>query len=149
MPKLDLHAIEQTNRSSYPEPFATSVAKRLYRRLAPAGGLTDFGVSHVTLKPGGLSSQRHWHEGEDEFVVILAGEAVLIEDEGEILMKAGDCAAFPKGVADGHHLVNRSDEDCVFLAVGGPGTSDCHYSDVDLHWEAANSRFVHRDGRPY
>ena len=88
---------------------------------APAGGLIeDFGVSHVVLEPGGISSQRHWHEGEDEFVVMLEGEAVLIEDEGETLLRAGDCAAFPKGVANGHHLVNRSDAPCVFVAVGKP-----------------------------
>ena len=149
MPKLDLDAIEQTSRTGYPEPFASEMAGRLYRRLGPASGLSDFGVSHVTLKPGGISSQRHWHEGEDEFVSILRGEAVLIENEGERLMKAGDCAAFPKGVANGHHLVNRSDQDCVFIAVGAPGASDCHYSDVDLHLDGASSRFVHKDGTPY
>ena len=107
MPKLDLDAIEQTNRTGYPPPYDAPMAKRHYRRLAPAAGLEDFGVSHVMLEPGGISSQRHWHEGEDEFVVMLAGEAVLIEDEGETVMRAGDCAAFPKGVANGHHLVNR------------------------------------------
>jgi uncharacterized cupin superfamily protein len=88
MPKLDLDTIEQTNRTGYPPPYAAAMAGRHYRRLAPAAGLTDFGVSHVTLKPGGISSQRHWHEGEDEFVVILSGEAVLIEEEGETLMQA-------------------------------------------------------------
>ena len=108
MSKLDLAAIEQTNRTSYPEPFAAAMAGRHYHRLGAAGGLTDFGVSHVTLKPGGISSQRHWHVGEDEFVVLISGEAVLIEDEGETPMRAGDCAVFPKNVANGHHLVNRS-----------------------------------------
>ncbi len=100
MPKLDLTAIEQTNRTGYPEPFAAAMAGRHYRRLGVAGGLTDFGVSHVTLKPGGISSQRHWHAGEDEFVVLISGEAVLIEDEGETPMRAGDCAAFPKSVSE-------------------------------------------------
>jgi uncharacterized cupin superfamily protein len=149
MPKLDLDAVEQTNRTGYPEPYAAAMAGRLYRRLAPAGGLTDFGVSHVTLKPGGISSQRHWHEGEDEFVVILSGEAVLIEDGGETVMMAGDCAVFPKGVPNGHHLANRSGGDCVFIAVGKPAASDCHYPDVDLHLDGATSRFVRKDGTPY
>jgi uncharacterized cupin superfamily protein len=149
MPKLDLDKIEQTNRTGYPEPFASEMAGRFYRRLAPASGLADFGVSHVVLKPGGISSQRHWHEGEDEFVVMLVGEAVLIENEGERLMKPGDCAAFPKGIANGHHLVNRSAADCVFIAVGGPGISDCHYPDIDLHLDGANSRFVHKDRTSY
>ena len=149
MPKLDLDAIEQTARTGYPEPYAAAMAKRLYRRLAPAAGLTDFGVSHVVLQPGGISSQRHWHEGEDEFVVILAGEAVLIEDERERVMWAGDCAVFPKSVPNGHHLVNRSGGDCVFIAVGKLSETDCHYPDIDLHLDAASSRFTHKDGSAY
>ena len=149
MPKLDLEAIELTNRTGYPQPYGAEMGKRWYRRLAPVAGLTDFGVSHVVLKPGGISSQRHWHEAEDELVVMLAGEAVLIEDEGETPMRAGDVAVFLKGVANGHHLVNRSDEDCVFVAVGRESTSDCHYPDIDLLLDAANHAFVHKDGSPY
>jgi uncharacterized cupin superfamily protein len=144
MPKLNLDVIEQTNRTGYPEPYAAAMADRNYRRLAPAAGLTDFGASHVVLSPGGISSQRHWHEGEDELVVILSGEAVLIEDEGETLMQAGDVAAFPKGVANGHHLVNRTDRDCVFVAIGGNSSTDCHYPDIDLHLDGARGRFVRK-----
>jgi uncharacterized cupin superfamily protein len=149
VPKLDLATIEQINRTGYPEPYAAAMAGRHYRRLAPVAGLQDFGVSHVTLKPGGISSQRHWHEGEDEFVVMIAGEAVLVEDEGETVMRAGDCAAFPKGVANGHHLVNRSDSDCVFVAIGRPAAADAHYPDIDLLYEGATGRFLHKDRRPY
>ena len=149
MPKLDLDAIEQTNRTGYPPPHDAPMAKRHYRRLAPAAGLSDFGVSHVVLEPGGISSQRHWHEGEDEFVVIVAGEAVLIEDSGETLLRAGDCAAFPKGVADGHHLVNRADAPCVFVAVGKTAATDCHYPDIDTHLDAASGTFTRKDGSTY
>jgi uncharacterized cupin superfamily protein len=146
MPKLNLDAIEQTDRTSYPEPFAAAMAGRHYRRLGLSGGLTDFGVSHVTLKPGGISSQRHWHVGEDEFVVLISGEAVLIDDEGEILMRAGDCAAFPKNVPNGHHLINRSETECVFIAVGKPPSTDCHYPDIDLHLDGATQSFVRKNG---
>jgi len=125
------------------------MAKRHYRRLAPAGGLGDFGVSHVTLEPGGVSSQRHWHEGEDEFVVMLEGEAVLEEEGSETVMRAGDCAAFPKAAANGHRLVNRGDSPCLFIAVGKPAASDCHYPDIDLHLDGATGRFTHKDGTPY
>ena len=149
MPKLDLDSIEQINRTGYPPPFDAPMDKRHYRRLAPAAGLEDFGVSHVTLEPGGISSQRHWHVGEDEFVVMLSGEAVLVEDEGETVMRPGDCAAFAKGVADGHHLVNRSDSPCIFIAVGKPSATDCHYPDVDIHFDAARVAFTHKDGSPY
>lgn len=87
MPKLDLDTIPQTNTTGYPPPFNEPVAGRWYRRLGSASGLTDFGVSHVVLKPGAWSSQRHWHIGEDEFLVMLSGEAVLIDDAGEHVLR--------------------------------------------------------------
>jgi uncharacterized cupin superfamily protein len=149
MPKLDLDSIPQTNMSNYPSPWREEAAKRHYRRLGPVSGLTDFGASHVVLEPGGVSSQRHWHSDEDEFVVILEGEAVLEEEGGETAMQAGDCAAFPKGVANGHRLVNRSDSPCVFIAVGKPAASDCHYPDIDLHLDGAGGRFTRKDGTAY
>lgn len=149
MPKLDLDSIPQIATTGYPSPWREEMAKRLYRRLGPVSGLEDFGVSHVTIEPGGVSSQRHWHEGEDEFVVMLEGEAVLEEDGGETVMRAGDCAAFPKGVANGHRLVNRSDSPCVFIAVGKWAATDCHYPDIDLHLDGATSRFTRKDGTAY
>lgn len=133
MPKLDLDAIPQTNATGYPPEYTEVVQGRWYRRMAPAAGISDFGFSHVTLQPGAWSAQRHWHEGEDEFVVMLSGEAVLIDDSGEHAMRAGDVAAFPKNDGNGHVLVNRSDSDCVFVAVGKPSDTACHYSDVDMH----------------
>ena len=149
MPKLDLVAIAETNRTGYPAPYAAEVHGRWYRRLAPAAGLTDFGASHVRLEPGAVSSQRHWHEGEDEIVIMLAGEAVLVEEERETVLRAGDIAAFPKGAADGHHLVNRSNADCLFVAIGRPAQSDCHYPDIDLHLDGASGRYMRKDGTPY
>jgi len=147
MPKLDLEAIESTNRTGYPPPHDAPMAKRHYRRLAPAAGIEDFGVSHVVLEPGGISSQRHWHE--DEVVVMIEGEAVLVEDEGETALRPGDIATFAKGVANGHHLVNRSAAPCVFVAVGKPSASDCHYPDIDMHLDVAEGQFTHKDGSPY
>lgn len=149
MPKLDLDVIQRTNRTGYPPPFDAPMGKRHYRKLALAAGIEDFGISHVMLEPGGISSQRHWHEGEDEFVVMLDGEAVLVEEEGESVMRAGDCAVFPKGVANGHHLVNRSDAPCTFIAVGRSAASDCHYPDIDLHLDGPSQAYTHKDGSAY
>jgi uncharacterized cupin superfamily protein len=148
MPKLDLDKIEQTNRTGYPPPFDEKMQGRWYRRLAPAGGLTEFGVSYVTLKPGAWSSQRHWHDEEDEFAVIISGEAMLVEDDGETLLRAGDCAAWPKGKTNGHHLRNESDRDCVFVVVGAGRSSGGGYSDIDMMF-TDDRRFVHKDGTPY
>ena len=148
MPKIDLDAIPQTNRTGYPEPYNQTVAGRWYRRLAPATGLTDFGASHVVLKPGAWSSQRHWHDGEDEFLVMLSGEAVLVEDDGRSVLRPGDIAAWPKGTGVGHHLINESDSDCSFVVVGGGTNTGGGYSDIDMMFTADN-RYVHKDGLPY
>ncbi len=145
MPKLDLDTIPQTNATGYPPQYAGEVQGRWYRRLAPASGITDFGYSHVTLEPGAWSAQRHWHEGEDEFVVMLAGEAVLVDDSGETMMRAGDIAAFPKNDGNGHVLQNRSDADCVYVAVGRMADTACHYPDIDMHLFAGQG-FRRKDG---
>jgi uncharacterized cupin superfamily protein len=148
MPNLDLDDIEPTNRTNYPAPFDKEVAGRWYRRLGPAGGLSQFGASEVTLKPGAWSSQRHWHDDEDEFLVMVAGEAILVEDEGETPLRAGDCAAFPAGVRDGHHLRNASDSDCVFVVVGSNAGGGGGYSDIDMLF-TPEDKYVHKDGSPY
>ena len=145
MPKLDLDTIPQTNATGYPPRYADVVQGRWYRRLAPPSGITDFGFGHVTLEPGAWSSQRHWHEGEDEFVVMLSGEAVLVDDTGETILRPGDVAAFPKNDGNGHVLQNRSPAECVFIAVGRPSETDCHYPDIDMHLPAGGD-FRRKDG---
>jgi uncharacterized cupin superfamily protein len=150
MPKVELSQIEQTNATSYPLPFAADVAGRRYRRVASAMGLTEIGASHVVLEPGAWSSQRHWHEGIDEMVIMLAGEAVLIEDDDETILRAGDIATFAKDVANGHHLINRSDRPCSFIAIDSrAGEGDCHYPDVDLHYDARSDRMTRKDGSAF
>ena len=149
MPKLDLDTIPHTNATGYPPPYDVDVAGRWYRRLAPPAGLTRLGASHVTLKPGAFSSQRHWHGGQDEIVIMLAGEAVLHEDEGETLLRAGDIAAWAAGVANGHRLENRSAADCVFVAISG-GDRDADYGvypDIDMVF--GPDGYARKDGTPY
>jgi uncharacterized cupin superfamily protein len=148
MPRIDLDAIPQTNTTGYPSPFDAQVQGRWYRRLAPAGGLTAFGASHVVLKPGAWSSQRHWHDDEDELLVMLTGEAVLVEDSGRTLLCPGDICAWPKGNTNGHHLINESSEDCSFVAIsaGNPDGSG-GYSDIDMMWDAEG--YCRKDGSRY
>lgn len=149
MPKLDLEAIPQTNATGYPPPFDAEVEGRWYRRLAPAAGLTQMGASHVELKPGAYSSQRHWHRVEDELVVMLSGEAVLIEDEGETVVRAGDVLSFAAGVANGHRLHNRSDTSCFFIAIsaGDADADSGEYPDIDMVFDAEG--YARKDGSRY
>ena len=148
MPKLDLEAIPQTNRTGYPVPFNEAVQGRWYRRLSPVGGLSDFGASHVVLKPGAWSSQRHFHYGEDELLVMLSGEAVLVEDDGRTVLRPGDICAWPKGAANGHHLINESAADCSFVAIGGGTNTGGFYPDIDMVWDDKD-RYLSKDGKPY
>jgi uncharacterized cupin superfamily protein len=104
----------------------------------------------MRLPPGNWSSQRHWHSAEDEFVYVLEGELTLIEDGGETVLRAGDCAAFPKGSGNGHHMINRSGATAVYLEVGTRSAADVTTcSDVDMMSANADGRFVHKDGTPY
>ena len=150
MPKIDLSAVPVRKGSGYPAPFDQPCAGRTRRRLGDAGGLTDFGVNLMTLPPGGWSSQRHWHSREDEFVTVLEGELTLVEDGGETLLRAGDCATFAKNSGNGHHLINRSSTTALYLEVGSRNPDDViTCSDIDMTSPSADGRFLHKDGTPY
>ena len=150
MPKIELATVPIRQGSGYPAPFDAPCAARTRRRLGDAGGLSDFGVNLMTLPPGGWSSQRHWHSEEDEFVYVLEGEVTLIEDGGETLLRAGDCAAFPKNSGNGHHLINRSASMAVYLEVGSRQPQDLTTcADIDMMSSNTDGRFVHKNGTPY
>ena len=148
MPKVELDAVEPSNATGYPDPFHQEVQGRWWKRIAPLAGLTELGASHVTLEPGAWSSQRHWHDDEDELVVMVAGRAVLVEDDGETEVKAGDVLAWPKGVRNGHHLINRSDAPCSFVAISAGPNGSGGYSDIDMVW-TEDGKFRRRDGTEY
>ena len=101
MPKIDVDRAPAFKGSRYPEPFDEPCKGRQGLRLGIAAGLSQFGVNLVTLKPGSWASQRHWHEKEDEFVYVLSGELVLVEDEGEVLLRPGDCAGWKAACTTG------------------------------------------------
>lgn len=149
MPKLDLSKVPVKTGSIYPEPYASMMKGRSSLRLGDAGGLTQFGVNLVMLEPGAMSSLRHWHMAEDEFVMVTEGECVMVQDEGETVMRPGDCAAFPAGSTDGHHFINRTDKVAKFLVIGSKAKREvATYSDVDLkvEIEGGKARFTYKDG---
>jgi uncharacterized cupin superfamily protein len=152
MPKIDIASVPVDDRTYYPQPFDRVVMGRLRRRLGLAAGLDQFGVNLTTLKPGAASALRHWHEKEDEFVFLLEGEVVLIDDGGETLLKAGDAAGFKANAPNGHHLINKSDRDAVLLEVGTRSKHELvAYADVDMQVirDEAGPRYTHKNGKPY
>jgi uncharacterized cupin superfamily protein len=154
MPKIDRETAPRGSGSRYPSPFDEPCRNRSWIRLGDAAGLTQFGVNVVTLPPGAWSSQRHWHSHEDEFVYVLAGEAVLVTDAGEEILRPGDCAGFKAGDQNGHCLQNRSSRNVELLVVGSRHDEDRgEYPDIDLALRpgryAGKLDYRHKDGTPY
>lgn len=147
MPKLNLEQIFASNATGYPAPHHLPVAGRWCRRLAPMAGLTAMGASHITLEPGAWSSQRHWHRGEDELLIMLSGQAVLVENETRTLVQAGDICAWAAGVENGHHLINESPQACHFVAISAGANRGGSYPDIDMMWDERG--YCHKDGTPY
>jgi uncharacterized cupin superfamily protein len=76
---------------------------------------------------------RHWHVNQDEFVIIVEGTVTLIDDDGEHQLHAGDCAGFKAGDANGHHIINKSDEVAILFEIGTrTDIETAYYADHDL-----------------
>jgi uncharacterized cupin superfamily protein len=138
--------------SNYPEPFRSRMVKRDKRPLGDLFGLTNFGVNLTRLAPGGESALLHRHSRQDEFIYVLEGEPTLVTDQGEALLKPGDCAGFAKGGV-AHHLVNRTEADVVYLEIGDRTPSDTAEYPADdiaaVMTGVGTWSFTHKDGRPY
>lgn len=149
MKKIDIGNVPVSAGSRYPGALAMPCLNKLRRRLGAGAGLKEIGINRLELGPGAWSSQRHWHTKAEEFVYVLEGEVVLVTDAGEEILRAGDCAAFRAGDADGHHLQNRSEMPARILEIGSANLreDEAHYPDVDLHANAAG--YFHKDGTRY
>lgn len=138
--------------SNYPPEFAKRVQGREKRVLGDLFGLKNFGVNHTTLPPGTSSALRHYHQTQDEFIYILSGQPTLITDEGETLLAPGMCAGFRAGNANGHQLVNRSNEPVIYLEIGDRSAGDAvTYPDDDLRADYVGGKweFLRKDGREF
>lgn len=152
MPKIDIAGLPTDARTNYPDPFYKAVEGRMRKRLGNAIGLDQFGVNLTTLKPGAWSSQRHWHQNEDEFIYVVSGELVLCEDGGETLLKPGDAAGWKAGVPNGHCLINRTQHDATYIEVGSRFSAErATYPDIDMIFERDEKSMVYRrkSGEPY
>ena len=139
--------------TNYPEPFASRVAGREKRVLGDLFGLTNFGVNLTRLRPGAISSLRHAHSKQDEFVYVLEGHPVLVTNAGETKLGPGMCAGFRAGTGDAHHLINRGEEDVVYLEMGDRTAGDnAIYADDDIRVvRSADGKWLYtrKDGTPY
>ena len=146
---LDAKTVAPRTGSIYPPQYAKEIGGREKRALGDVFGLTQFGVNLTMLPSGAWSSHRHWHENEDEFINVLEGEVVMIDDAGEHLLTAGMCAGYKAGVANGHHLINRSAKPAQILEVGTRATEErVHYSEADMSISGSkgNWKITRKDG---
>lgn len=151
MSKIDLDNIPERTGSIYPGRYADEMKGRSSLRIGAAGGLTQFGANLIILQPGAKSSLRHWHVNEDEFVMVTEGVVQLVTDDGETEMGAGDCAAFPANVPNGHCFINRSGSEARFLVVGTSAPEEtAFYADIDMKYTRKNGQnsFTRKDGSP-
>jgi uncharacterized cupin superfamily protein len=151
MKKLDLAALPVRTGSIYPSPYDAIVAGRTSLRLGDAGGLTQFGVNMVTLAPGAASSMRHWHEVEDEFIMVTAGVCTMVTNDGAVDMHPGDCVAFPAGTPDAHTFINNTAAPASFLVVGSKSKAEvAHYPDqgIKVIMTGGKPTFLTEDGAP-
>ena len=148
--KIDIGTAPVVSGTMYPPPYDVPCRKRSRTRLGDAAGLVQFGVNLCRLPPGAWSSQRHWHTHEDELIYVLEGEVVLVTDDGEEVLRPGDCAGFRAGDANGHHFQNRSTTDAVLLEIGSRVPADAaYYSDIDMRTTPGQRGYQHGDGTPY
>ena len=151
-PAFDPKELPETSSTGYPEPYKSRVAGRHRRRLGDAAGLKNFGVSLTRLDPGAVSSMRHWHMKQDEFIYVVEGEVTLVTDAGRQKLTPGMAAGFPAGKADGHQLVNETGEPVLYLEIGDRTPDDsASYPDVDLAVRMVDGKwvFTHKDGSPF
>ena len=148
MPRLtELHPVQATET---PHPvLGGGLGDYACQLLSDPGGLTQFGAFVEILPPGSRSSFRHWHETEDEMVMMLSGEVVLVENV-ETPLRPGDVVCWPAGQAVGHCLHNRSTGAARYLVIGTRRDRDrVHYPDHDLIAEKRGTgrAWFHADGR--
>jgi len=134
MPVIDSKNVETKRHSTYPSPYDALCFGKTSLRLSDAGGLTQFGAHVFTLPPGAWSSQRHHHSHEDEMVYIVSGHPSFIDDEGERILNPGDSTCHPAGDGNAHHMINRTETDVIYLAIGSrrQEIDHCRYPDIDL-----------------
>jgi uncharacterized cupin superfamily protein len=79
-------------------------------------GITTFGINQILLRPG-QRGRIHRHLHQEEVYLVLSGTLTLGVDGEERELTQGEIVRVAPEVR--RQLVNRSDEDCLLLALGG------------------------------
>lgn len=82
---------------------------------------------------------------------MVAGELVLVEEQ-EVILRAGDAAGWQAGAPHAHCLENRSSRSATVLIVGTRAPEETvHYLDQDavLRRDVSGARLTKEDGSPF
>jgi len=138
--------------TNYPAPFAARMDGRQKRQLGEFFGLQNFGVNLTRLAAGAISSLRHAHTKQDEFVYIVRGRPTLRTNEGQLQLSPGMCVGFRAGTGNAHHLCNDTADEVMYLEIGDrmPG-DEVSYPEDDLRVVRIDGkgRYAHKDGTLY
>ncbi|HEY1778116.1 MAG TPA: cupin domain-containing protein [Solirubrobacteraceae bacterium] len=99
--------------------------------IARPAGSQRLGASVWELEPGRAAYPYHAHLGDEELIIVLAGQPSLRTPEGWRDLQPGEAVAFLRGEEGAHQIVNRGSETVRFLAVS---TNDA--PDITLYPDA-------------
>jgi uncharacterized cupin superfamily protein len=89
-----------------------------FRKVRAALGITAFGVNALVFPPH-YDGPAHYHDTQDELYFVHRGTATIEIDGTEHVVQEGGLVHVESTTP--RRICNRTDEDLVFLVVGGKG----------------------------
>lgn len=86
-------------------------------RLGEAAGAERLGATLYEIEPGQNSSPFHFHHGNEEMIIVLAGSPTLRTLSGTRALEPGDVVACRAGRAGAHQLQNPTDDPVRVLVL--------------------------------
>jgi uncharacterized cupin superfamily protein len=115
---INVFAVEPDYRDGAPAPYARGGVQ-----IGPLVGGRLLGASVYELPPDVSVSPYHYEYGREEWLLVLAGTAVVRTPEGEQEFAPGDVICFREGPAGAHKVTNRGEEPArvmIFSTKGMP-----------------------------
>lgn len=110
MKRINISAPEFAYDPEDPDGFRAGMA-----RLGEALGATESGASVYELAPGQAVCPYHYEVGEEEWLLVLAGNPTLRHPGGSERLEAWDVVCFPRGPEGAHAIRNETGESARVL----------------------------------
>jgi uncharacterized cupin superfamily protein len=82
------------------------------------------------LNPGCFSCPYHYHEKEEELVIVIEGEAIIRQNDRFLKIKKMDLIFFPTGPEHVHQIYNHTEKPFHYFVLSNRAVDDvCHYPD--------------------